>query len=132
MLSRFSKVGHYMTKAPHSIEPNQSAADAKEKMIELGCKHLPVLSGGNVVGILSDRDLLAAGYQTKTELKSVKVGEVMIEEVIQLDQDASIADVVKKMKQNKVGSILITENKKLLGIFTETDAIDLFENFLEN
>ena len=81
------------------------------------------------MGILSDRDLLAAGYQTKTELKSVKVGEVMIEEVIQLDQDASIADVVKKMKQNKVGSILITDNKKLLGIFTETDAIDLFENF---
>lgn len=115
----------YMTEMPHSIDPTQSVAQAKEKMIELKCRHLPVLSGRQIVGIISERDVMAVNSITSERLKDVPVGEVMLGEVIKVDYTATVNEVVSKMSQNKIGSVLVTDGSKLKGIFTDTDAITL-------
>jgi CBS domain-containing protein len=48
----------YMTEAPRTIRPDEDCTLAATKMMAAGCRHLPVVDGGKVVGIVSARDLL--------------------------------------------------------------------------
>lgn len=51
-------VERYMTRDPVTVAPDTDAAEAAASMLQLGVRHLPVMEGGQVVGMLSARDLL--------------------------------------------------------------------------
>ena len=53
-------VSDYMTPAPEVLRPDNELADAAHLMLELGIRHLPVVRGGQLVGVLSMRDVLDA------------------------------------------------------------------------
>jgi len=53
-----SEVGEWMTKSPETIEPDDSTGHAAVLMIHGGFRHLPVVEGGTLVGIISIRDLI--------------------------------------------------------------------------
>jgi CBS domain-containing protein len=53
-------VSDYMTPAPEVLRPDSELADATRRMLELGIRHLPVVRGGLLVGVLSIRDVLDA------------------------------------------------------------------------
>ena len=50
----------YMTPAPEVLRPDSELADAARVMLELGVRHLPIMRGGRLVGVLSMRDVLGA------------------------------------------------------------------------
>jgi acetoin utilization protein AcuB len=117
----------YMTETPNSIEPGQSIAHAKEKMRTLQCRHLPVLSGGKLVGIISERDIMAVVNFTTEDLDHIPVGDVMLSEIFTVEKEASVREVVNVMIKNRIGSVLITDDGKLEGIFTERDALNVLD-----
>jgi CBS domain-containing protein len=53
-------VSDYMTPAPEVLGPDSELADAAHLMLELGIRHLPVVRSGQLVGVLSMRDVLDA------------------------------------------------------------------------
>jgi CBS domain-containing protein len=53
-------VSDYMTAAPEVLQPDSELADAAHLMLDLGIRHLPIVRGGRLVGVLSIRDLLDA------------------------------------------------------------------------
>jgi CBS domain-containing protein len=53
-------VSDYMTPAPEVLQPDSELADATHLMLELGIRHLPIVRGGHLVGVVSIRDLLDA------------------------------------------------------------------------
>ena len=53
-------VSDYMTAAPEVLGPDSEFADAAHRMLELGIRHLPIVRCGQVVGVLSMRDVLDA------------------------------------------------------------------------
>jgi CBS domain-containing protein len=53
-------VSDYMTAAPEVLQPDSELADAAHTMLQLGVRHLPVMQGGRLVGVLSMRDVLGA------------------------------------------------------------------------
>ena len=53
-------VSDYMTPAPEVLRPDNELADATHLMLELGIRHLPIVRGGLLVGVLSMRDVLDA------------------------------------------------------------------------
>ena len=53
-------VADYMTAAPEVLQPDSELADAAHTMLQLGVRHLPVVQGGRLVGVLSMRDVLEA------------------------------------------------------------------------
>jgi acetoin utilization protein AcuB len=118
----------YMTPTPHSIEPGQSLDEAKRRMIRLGCEHLPVLSGRQIVGVISDRDILfVRSLQNEDARESIqeanKVGDVMITEVFTMDETCTVVEVASAMLEKNIGSMLLTRSGELTGIFTATDLI---------
>lgn len=129
-------VQKYMTYVPKSIGFDQTIAQANEFMRKLHLRHLPVLKGGKLVGILTDRDIkLVLGFRD-VDPTTMKVEEAYTPEPYFTKPDAPLNEVVARMTENKYGCALVVDNGKLVGIFTEIDAYkalsDLFETCLKN
>jgi acetoin utilization protein AcuB len=117
------KISDVMTRAPRSIEPHQSIDTARAWMDELKIRHLPVRENGEIVGILSDRDLnlLAGG---RSVAKPLTVEDAMISGVRTVNASRSVSDVAREMLDHKIGSVIVTgRDGGLLGIFTDSDAL---------
>ncbi len=117
-------IDKYMTPMPHSIEPSQSLEDARKLMGKLEVRHLPVLSGGRIVGLLSERDLTYIRTLPGVDKQELKVKDAMVYEPIMVDQQESLQEVSKRMAEQHIGSVLVCNSqKKLLGIFSYVDAL---------
>ena len=116
-------VADYMSRSPHTIGKDMSLATASKVMREHGVRHLPVLDGGQVIGILSNRDVYLLETLQDVEATRVTVEEAISDEPYSVAADAPLKDVVVHMAEHKYGAAVIMEGKKVKGIFTTIDAL---------
>lgn len=116
-------VGDYMSRVPHSIGVDQSLADAAHRMHELAVRHLPVLDGGTLVGILSDRDVALVESLEGIDTKQVSVEEAMTAEPYTVDRDTPLRDVAAVMSEKRIGTAVVMKGDRLDGVLTTTDAL---------
>jgi acetoin utilization protein AcuB len=121
----------FMTSAPHSIGVDQTLAHAHAVMREHAIRHLPVLSGGQLVGMLTERDLGLVESLRDVDPKFVKVEDAMSTTVYSVSPDALLHDVVREMASHKYGSAVVMQNSKVVGIFTTVDVCTAFADLLE-
>lgn len=117
-------ISKYMTAMPHSIGPEQTIASAQKTMRDLNIRHLPVRSGGKLIGMITERDinLLSTFKDTNPDEEFVK--DAMTSDPYVVTPDCPLDEACMNMAENKIGSILVAqENGTLVGIFTEIDAI---------
>ena len=124
-------VQKYMSYVPKSIGCDQTIAQASEFMRKLHLRHLPVLKGGNLVGILTDRDI-----NLVSSFKDVDPTKMTVEEAYMADPyftkpTTPLNEVVAHMAEHKYGCALVVDNGKLVGIFTEIDAYKALSELLE-
>src|SRR5690242_2641928 len=112
----------YMTMAPHSIGKDQTLARAHEVMRTHKIRHLPVLKGGRLVGIVTERDLHLVETLRDVEPTQVAAEESMSEQVYAVDADAPLDTVATALSEHKYGSAVVMQNGKVVGIFTTNDA----------
>jgi acetoin utilization protein AcuB len=122
-----------MTPFPYSVALDAPVTEAIELMRSHKIRHLPVTAGGELKGVISDRDIkLMLGpdfaYPNPRELK---VGDVMIEDCYVVDLATPLADVLRHMAEHRLGSALVTRHGKLAGVFTTTDACRAFAEYLD-
>ena len=113
----------YMTTTPHSIGRDQTLAKAQGLMSEHKVRHLPVLSEGQLVGILSDRDVRLALSLQGVNAETTQVGDIANEEAFLVKPDSRLDEVAQTMAERKIGSVLVVDHHCLVGIFTTTDAL---------
>jgi CBS domain-containing protein len=98
-------------------------------------RHLPVVKGESVVGILTQRDLYRSSLtsiltnwkENKEFLDSIKVSEVMTKNVVTVAPDATIEEAAQIMIDKKVGALPVVRDKNtLVGLITETDVLQFF------
>jgi acetoin utilization protein AcuB len=118
------KVKEGMSRMPLTVSPDVSIFEAKERMRESRVRHLPVLERGELVGIVSDRDIRTAetfhgpGYLT--------VGDAMVDVPYVVDPDAPLGHVLGEMIERKIGSAVVRNSRGIVtGIFTTHDALHL-------
>lgn len=117
-------VGAYMTKAPHTIGVEQSLAAARRLMSDNRIRHLPVLHGGELVGMLSNREV--ASFEVLPGSSRLTVEEVMVPDVYVTAEDAPLAVVAEEMARRHVGSAIVVDahaSTEVLGVFTAVDAL---------
>jgi acetoin utilization protein AcuB len=125
-------VQKYMTVLPHTIGFDQTIAKAKEMMREYGIRHLPVLKGGKLVGILSERDVNFVLTFKDTDADKTTVDEIFTPTPYVTSPGAHLDEVVAHMAEKKYGSALVVDNNKLVGILTEIDALNAFSDLLRS
>jgi acetoin utilization protein AcuB len=113
----------YMTPAPHTINATQNLKFAQERMKEFNVRHLPVLEAGNLVGILSERDIQFVESFDSLKPEEITVEDAYTDELYQEEQTAVLSEVCASMAEKKVGSVLVMDGGKLAGIFTWIDAL---------
>jgi acetoin utilization protein AcuB len=119
-------VRKYMTSGPHSVGAEQTLAHAATVMQKHGVRHLPVLHGGKLVGIVSDRDLRLLEAMPDVNAALITVSDAMTAGVYSVSPETPIHEVVRKMAEQKYGSAVVMEHDKIVGIFTTVDVCRAF------
>src|SRR4051812_22955657 len=123
-------VQKFMTTAPHSIGPDQTLAHAHDVMHAAKIRHLPVLVGGKLEGILTERDLRLVESLKDVDPKVVTVEDAMSTNVYAVGPDAPLDEVALEMAEHKYGSVVVLQNNKVVGIFTTVDACRALHDLL--
>ena len=115
------KIEEAMIKSVVTLQEDVSAYDAVKLMNEkrIGC--LVVLQYGQVVGILTERDLLERVLEKCKNPKETKVTEIMTKRVVVGRPDMQIDEAAKLMFEKKVKKLPIVEGSRLVGLVTLTD-----------
>ena len=116
-------VRDFMTATPHTIGRKQTLAVAQEKMRECGVRHLPVLEGGRLEGILSQRDAYFVETLAGATPESVAVEEAMSVDVYTATPETPLLEVATAMADHKYGCAVVMEGHHVVGIFTTVDAL---------
>lgn len=114
-----------MTRTPHLIGAEQSMKSAHELMRKHEIRHLPVLHGGKLIGLLSLRDLHLVETLPHVDPETVRVEEAMTQDVYAVEPKTPLKQVVTEMATRKLGSAVVVEGTKVVGVFTTVDALDL-------
>jgi acetoin utilization protein AcuB len=123
----------FMTPFPHSIDIGAPLAHARKMMREGHFRHLPVTSGGEIVGVVTDRDiklLLGPDFANPDE-HELKVHDAYIDKPCVVPASTPVAIVARTMAEHHIGSAIVTKNDKLVGIFTVTDACRALADVLQ-
>lgn len=122
-----------MTSFPFWIGVDAPLDHAQSLMEEKNIRHLPVKESGHIVGILSHRDMRAAilaGKKGSGPDQSLTVGDVCVRKPYIVDLNEPLDNVLMAMAREHIGSILVTKDGRLAGLFTTNDAIRVFGEYL--
>lgn len=123
-------VDEYTSPCPIVIDMQQSAHDAINLMMKHNIRHLPVVDGQRVVGIISDRDTrIVNGISNSTQ---IKVADLMQDAPYHVEKNTPLLEVVFHLSDEKIGSAIVTDNGRLDGIFTTTDALNALVDMLKS
>jgi len=127
-----TKVQDIMTRNPHTLEADDVLDLADDLMTMARIRHIPILAGGKLVGIVSQRDLFfsalvkALGVQQREQkdlMKTIRARELMSRPVITISPGASVKEAARLMGENKIGCLPVVKGKQFVGIVTETDIL---------
>ncbi len=119
-----------MTPLPHTIGRDQPLIAAHRMMREFHIRHLPVLAGGALVGIVSDRDLKFIEALKDVDPETVTIEEAMSQAPYTVAPETPLGDVVKAMARERYGAALVVEHGHVVGIFTAIDALKVLADVL--
>ncbi|UCF47086.1 MAG: CBS domain-containing protein [Myxococcales bacterium] len=129
-MDQTATIADFMTSMPHTVGSEQTITFAQKLMQKYDIRHLPVLHGGELHGIVSDRDLGMIAGLNEVNPDATTVEEAMTQEAYTVSKDTPLFDVLQEMLEHKYGSVVVVEGVKIIGIFTTHDSLKLLvENF---
>ena len=130
-MPRIPTIKSAMRPFPFSIQADAGLEDAKRLFTEHSIRHLPVLEGDRLVGLVSlhgAERAEALALRDGAVLPSVR--EVATSSVYTVDLDETLDNVLLHMAANRLGSALVVRHGRMVGIFTTTDALRGFAEHL--
>lgn len=114
-----------MSRDIKTIRPTASAAEARESMRLAGVRHLLVMDGRDVVGIMSDRDLGGRARTGGKRSDGPSVADLMTTTVITAEPETTIRQAANLLRGHVIGCLAVLDGTKAVGIVTTTDLLDL-------
>ena len=129
-MDKTAPIAEYMTAMPHTVGSEQTITFAQKLMRKYDIRHLPVLHGGELYGIVSDRDLSMIAGLNEVNPDVTTVEEAMTQEAYTVAKNAALFVVLEEMLEHKYGSAIVVDGVKIVGILTTHDALKLLvDNF---
>ena len=123
-----------MTTEVTAVRSSDTVGKAVSLLAELEVRHLPVIDNGELVGMLSDRDLRELGIYQFNDFESLervqalsktKISDVMNGDVLSVDPGAAVREIVDLMIEEKVGALPVVDGHTggLVGIVSYVDVL---------
>jgi acetoin utilization protein AcuB len=133
------RVVDVMTKDPLIVTPSETIAQADELMAVNKIRQLPVVKAGELVGIITDRDIrsfLSGSFLSAPEAREkalhTQIAEVMTFDPLTLSPDDNLQEAVELLINEKIGGIpVVDEAEGIVGIVTYVDVLRCFLNRLQ-
>ena len=118
-----------MTREIVTLSPDETAGTALAVCRERRIRHLPVLSEGRLVGIVSDRDLRSSTPALGDSARAAALQEILVEDVMARNvvttlPDDPIEQAANTMREQRIGCLPVVDSGKLVGIITASDVMD--------
>lgn len=130
-------VDEVMTREPTTVSSRMSMGEALSILKEVDARHLPVVDGGELVGILSDRDLLELRNVLDDPVANTSVLEravsgYMSTDVASVNPETELTEAVDILLERRVGAlpVLEAETEALMGIVSYVDVLKAVREFL--
>lgn len=134
---RDRKVADHMSEVVVTAEPTDHVMPSFHLMSEKGIRHLPVVDGGKLVGLTSDRDLrrsygrevavnLARDNPEPEQPYQATLADGMSRRVETIGRLATLSQAASRMVTCKIGALPVTDCEQLCGIITATDLLEVF------
>jgi CBS domain-containing protein len=131
-----------MTKSPATVTPQTTTAEAWDLMRELAVRHLPVVDGEALVGMVSDRDLgnfdvarllTEEGADTLRRRLTLPVIQIMSTDVVAAEPDTEMSDLIAMLLEHKVGAlpVILPGTRQIVGIVSYIDVLRAVGDELE-
>ena len=131
------QIRDWMTKPVHAVKPLDSVHHARELMERHRVNQLPVTVDGRVVGIVTDRDVRDASpsmfestsprrrkLPEDADPKSIVIEAIMSPTVLVVGPSESILEAARVMRRERIGSLPVVENGKLVGMLTRSNLLE--------
>ena len=132
-------VREIMRSHPIAVSPDDTIRYAFARLCALRIRHLLVMEGDQLAGIVTDRDIRLALpslpfvpdiAEIYLKLDDVKVRDVMTCDVVTVPPEASLATAIDMFLQRQISALPVVEGKRVVGIVTETDVLRVMRRFL--
>jgi adenylylsulfate kinase len=126
------RVRDLMSDKPITVDPDTPMLDARQRMLEERIRHLIVIHGGRVVGIVTDRDVRLnmpspatslSVWEVNALLAKLTVGDIMTRGVLVVGPERPAAEAAHVLMTHKISALPVTDGDRLVGIITESDFV---------
>jgi CBS domain-containing membrane protein len=134
-MPRHLKVAELMTTEVVTLTEDETLLHAQRCMERGRIRHLPVIRGGKLVGLVTHRDLLAASFSVFADVATneqrrvfagLSVREIMHRDVVSIGPEVPVAEAARILLKNKFGCLPVVDSGgRLCGIVTEADFLRL-------
>jgi len=125
MMKPIMPVEEFTTPNPVTATEDMPIDELRQLMQEFGVRHLPIVRGSRVVGIVSDRDVRVVQGLSLEHSIQVRAGDIMAGDPVTVTAGTPLDEVAYTMSDRKIGSVIVYEDSgEFLGIFTVTDALN--------
>lgn len=122
-MAKISDVLREKGSAVHTVDASSSVFDAIQKMVEVNVGSLLVTDGGNVCGIVTERDYLKRVALEGRTSKTTVVRDIMSPRVLGVHPDAEVPDAMALMTSQRMRHLPVFEKGRLLGLVSIGDLV---------
>ena len=116
-------VQKHMTRLPLEIERIDKVANARSLMELFDIRHVPVMKGLHLQGVVSERDILNATIRLGRDIDDLPIEEIFQRDVLKVSPLTGVDEAARQMLERRVGSAMVVDGEYVVGIFTTTDAL---------
>lgn len=135
-----ARVRDHMVSNPNTVSSESRLLEAFLTMRTHNIRHLPVVSSGKLVGLLTERDvyryapsvLVTSPDKYNKAFEQIPVGTVMTKTVTTVAPDCLMVDAIALLYENKFGCLPVVEDDRLVGILLSTDVLGFAHNILSS
>jgi acetoin utilization protein AcuB len=128
-----------MTPDPVTLSPEETLMEALQLMRLRKIRRVPIVTGGKLVGLLTEGDLKRAEPSTLSDtqeeftavMEGTQVNRIMIENLVTTTPETPLVEAARSLWQNKYGALPVLDGERLVGILTDNDLIGALVKLLE-
>jgi CBS domain-containing protein len=120
-----TSIKEVMSSDVRTCEPDATVVDVAKVMAKEDVGPIPVVEGGRLVGLVTDRDLVVRVLAEGKDPKTTKVGEIASRDLVTVSPDEDLDQALKLLAQHQVRRLPVVEGDRVVGIVAQADVARL-------